>query len=110
VSAEFRVADKGTLNQEYELEPLKAGEMHIRTGYNTNARQFQYFYVRAISDYTRDIARISDPIYLSPFYMRPEDAKWLSWRLIFENNIDVAGSAPPAIDTFAVSYRFQRVQ
>ena len=66
--------------------------------------------MRAISDYTPEIARLQDPAFLAPFYMRPEEARWLNFRFIFENNIDIAGALPPGIDTFSISYRLQRVQ
>jgi hypothetical protein len=107
VTAEFR-AVKQNKTDDIELNPLMAGEVHIRTNFNATARTFDHNYVDAISRYTTEIEQLQDPAFLAGFNgMRPQEVKYLTFRIIFENNADAVGSISPSLDSFAITYRLE---
>ena len=40
----------------------------------------------------------------------PSDVKYFNWRFIMKNNVEANPPVSPVIDSFAVTYRFERVQ
>lgn len=104
----------------FALDPFKACDAHIRKfddrQNNGVARNWwTYFYNRTVTSYVLDPNQLLDAGYLSRFNgpnegFTPSDVRYINWRYLMSNNIDASPPVAPAIDTFALSYRFQRVQ
>ncbi len=103
----------------FPLDPLKACDagMHKyddRPTASGSARQYwAYYYNEQVTDYTRDIADLSRDTFTSQFTSRSEtfdarDVRYFNWRFILRNNVDATPPVSPAIDSFAVTYRFER--
>jgi hypothetical protein len=108
VTAEFRAVKQSVKNDDIELNPLLAGDVHIRNTFNATARTFDYSYVDALTRYTTEIEQLQDPAFLAGFNgMRPQEVKYLTFRIIFENNADAVGSISPSLDSFAITYRLE---
>jgi hypothetical protein len=110
VKPEYRVLDRGTKNIAFELNPLAAGEAHIRENYLSNTRSFDYYFGSAITEYSSNLTELYSSEYLSRFGVLPSRAQWLNFRLVFENNPEASSSVTPAIDSFAMTYRLRKVR
>ncbi len=107
----------------FPLDPLKAGDAGIRrfddrpsplTG-GTARNWWTYFYNRTVTTYTENLNTLMDPRFTSGFAgplesFQPQDVKYFNWRFLMNNNVEASPSISPSIDTFMVSYRFERVR
>jgi hypothetical protein len=101
----------------FPLDPRKAGDAHVRKFSDalvdgTAWQHWVGFYNRLVTDYTDDPARLHDPEWLrryGPIHrrMQPTDVRYLNWRLVMENNVDVVPAAVPSIESFALVYRLE---
>ena len=106
----------------FPLDPFKAGDAHIRKyddrspGLGLPSRNFwSYFYNKTVTTYVEDPNQLLDATFLSQFNgpndgFTARDIRYVNWRFIMSNNVDAAQPVTPGIETFALSYRFQRVQ
>jgi hypothetical protein len=90
----------------FPLDPYKAGDAHIRKwdtrpipGTGTTRNWWTYFYNRTVTRYVDDPNQLMDPNFTIQFkgpneVFTPNDIRYVNWRLV--------------IETFAMSYRFQR--
>ncbi len=104
----------------FPLDPFKACDAHIRkfddrqsSGVARN--WWTYFYNRTVSTYVLDPNQLYDSAFLSRFSgpnegFTPSDVRYINWRYLMSNNVDASPPVAPAIDTFVLSYRFQRAQ
>lgn len=118
---EFRAADKFLSNSvARSLDPLIAGNAHIRFGASASTRGWRNWqHTERLTTYVSDPNELLDETYLSQFKatgtgtqligMTPESVKLLNWRFIFENNVQVEPSTSPSLDSFALTYRVQKV-
>jgi hypothetical protein len=106
----------------FPLDPYKAGDAQIRKwdtrpvpGTSTARNYWTYFYNRTVTGYVDDPNELMDPSY-TVHYMgpnesfTPRDIRYVNWRFVIGNNVDANPPVNPAIETFSLSYRFQRVQ
>ena len=107
----------------FALDPLKAGDAHIRkfddrpssfTG-GASRNWWTYFYNRTVTTYTESLNTLMDPIFTKGFAgplesFLPDDVKYFNWRFLMNNNVEASPSISPSIDTFMVSYRFEKVR
>ncbi|MCB9887874.1 MAG: hypothetical protein H6838_20510 [Planctomycetes bacterium] len=106
----------------FPLDPYKAGDAHIRKwdsrpipGTSTARNWWTYFYNRTVTSYVSDPNQLVDPAYTLQFAgpnetFTPADVRYVNWRFVTTNNTDAQPPVSPVIETFALSYRFQRVQ
>lgn len=106
----------------FPLDPYKAGDAHIRKwdtrpipGSATARNWWTYFYNRTVTGYVSDPNQLVDPSYTLRFAgpnesFTPADVRYVNWRFVTSNNTDADPPVSPAIETFALSYRFQQVQ
>ncbi len=71
-----------------------------------------YYYNEQVTDYTRTISNLSSDAFTSQFTSPVEqfdarDVRYFNWRFIMRNNVDANPPVSPAIDSFAVTYRFE---
>jgi hypothetical protein len=104
----------------FPLDPYKAGDAHIRKwdtrpipGSGTTRNWWTYFYNRTVTRYVDDPNQIMDPNFTIQFkgpneVFTPNDIRYVNWRLVTSNNTDSSPPVSPTIETFALSYRFQR--
>ncbi|MCA8951463.1 MAG: hypothetical protein KDE27_18290 [Planctomycetes bacterium] len=96
----------------FPLDPLIAGDAHIRKWDRRNGRNWwSHLYNTTVTGYVEDPNRLVDPAYTEQFddgRFRPEDMRYVNWRFVMSNNIDVEPSLAPSIDTFALTWRFER--
>ena len=120
-SAAERAALKPTASN-FALDPWKAGDAHIRKwdtrpipGGSTARNWWTYFYNRTVTDYVEDPNTLVTPVFTSKFNgpneaFTPRDVRYVNWRFVTSNNVDAVPPVSPAIETFALSYRFTRTQ
>jgi len=120
-SANERAALKPTA-QNFPLDPWKAGDAHIRKwdtrpipGGTTARNWWTYFYNRTVTEYTEDPNTLVTPVFTAKFGstnepFTPRDVRYVNWRFVTSNNVDANPPISPAIETFALSYRFERTQ
>lgn len=106
----------------FPLDPFKAADAHLRKWdtrtipSTTTARNWwTYFYNRTVTSYVDDPNQLMDPSYTIRFAgpneaFTPRDIRYVNWRFVTSNNVDANPPVAPAIETFSLSYRFQRVQ
>lgn len=108
----------------FPLDPFKAGDAHIRKwdqrsipGSATARNWWTYFYNRTVTHYVEDPNQLMDPAYLLEYAgpnaldgFGPHDVRYVNWRFVTSNNVDASPPVSPAIETFALSYRFVLVQ
>jgi hypothetical protein len=104
----------------FPLDPYKAGDAHIRKwdtrpipGTGTTRNWWTYFYNRTVTRYVDDPNQLMDPNFTIQFkgpneVFTPNDIRYVNWRLVTSNNADASPPVSPSIETFAMSYRFQR--
>ncbi|MBL8729677.1 MAG: hypothetical protein JNM25_14705 [Planctomycetes bacterium] len=106
--------------ENFPLDPYKAGDAHIRKwdtrpipGSGTTRNWWTYFYNRTVTRYVDDPNLLMDPNFTIQFkgpneVFTPNDIRYVNWRLVTSNNTDASPPVSPTIETFAMSYRFQR--
>ncbi len=106
--------------ENFPLDPYKAGDAHIRKwdtraipGSGTTRDWWTYFYNRTVTRYVDDPNQLMDPNFTIQFkgpneVFTPNDIRYVNWRLVIGNNADASPPVSPTIETFALSYRFQR--
>lgn len=104
----------------FPLDPYKAADAHIRKwdtraipGSGTTRNWWTYFYNRTVTHYTNDPNELMDPNFTIQFkgpneVFTPNDVRYVNWRLVTSNNTDADPAVSPSIETFSLSYRFQR--
>jgi hypothetical protein len=104
----------------FPLDPLKAGDAHIRklddrviAGQIRN--YWTYYYNRNVTSYVADPNMLMNDSFLSRYAgpnesFRARDVKYFNWRFIMKNNVEANPPVAPVIDSFAVTYRFERTQ
>jgi len=103
----------------FPLDPFKAGDAHIRKwdtrnipGTSTARNWWTYTYNRTVTTYVEDPNVLLSPSFTAQFAgpneaFTPRDVRYLNWRFVTTNNVDANPPVVPAIDTFAVAYRFR---
>ncbi len=104
----------------FPLDPFKACDAHIRKFDDRQSggvarNWWTYFYNRTVTTYVLDPNQLFDSTFLARFNgpnegFTPTDVRYVNWRYLMSNNIDASPPVSPAIDTFTLSYRFQRGQ
>ena len=102
------------------MDPFKACDAHIRKFDDRQSagvarNWWTYFYNRTVTTYVLDPNQLFESSYLSQFNgpnegFTPTDVRYVNWRYLMSNNIDATPPVAPTIDTFVLSYRFQRGQ
>ncbi len=96
----------------FALDPYKAGDAHIRKWDTRNGRNaWTYLYNRTVTRYVEDPNDLMDPAFTNQFSapndpFTPRDVRYVNWRFVTSNNVDVEPPVTPSIETFALSYRF----
>ena len=106
----------------FPLDPYKAGDAHLRKwdtrtipGTSTVRNWWTYMYNRTVTRYVNDPNQLMQPAFAQQFAgpneaFTPRSIRYLNWRFVTSNNVDASPPISPTIETFALSYRFQRVQ
>jgi len=101
----------------FPLDPLKAGDAHIRHWDNRNIqgsvirkRWWSFLYNDTVTSYTEDPNNLADSAWTNshtgPYdTFDAEDVDYFNWRFIIKNNVDVAPPVSPKIESFSVAYR-----
>jgi hypothetical protein len=102
----------------FPLDPLKAGDAHIRhfddRNFGQGARNgWTYFYNRVVTSYVAEPGRLLDPAFTSRFaapneVFRPQDVKYMNWRFLMRNNVEATPPVSPVIEAFVLAWRFER--
>ncbi|MHC5065473.1 MAG: hypothetical protein ACYTG5_16020, partial [Planctomycetota bacterium] len=104
----------------FPLNPLTAGDAGIRkwdqrilpeTGQSRDA--FAYYYNRQVTEYTSDIGNLTDEVFLEDFVgasevFGPAEVKYFNWRFIMRNNVEANPPVSPELESFSVTYRFEK--
>lgn len=102
----------------FPLDPLKAGDAHIRkfddralTGGVRNYWTGWYNY--HVTEYTREVTRLSDDNFTNDFAglseaFNADDVRYFNWRFIMVNNVDANPPISPSIESFSMTFRFER--
>jgi hypothetical protein len=103
----------------FPLDPYKAGDAHIRkwdTRLNAGVARnwWTYLYNRTVTSYVENPNELMDPAYTIQFAgpnesFTPRSIRYLNWRFVTSNNADAVPPVAPTIETFALSYRFERL-
>lgn len=102
--------------ENFPLDPLKAGDAHIRKFDDRALRNWwTYLYNRTVTSYTDDPNLVFSPQFTDRFAgpfesFRPDDVKYFNWRFVMTNNVEASPPVSPSIDTFSVAYRFERIR
>lgn len=106
----------------FPLDPYKAGDAHMRKwdtrtipGTSTTRNWWTYLYNRTVTRYVEDPNQLMDPAFTIQYAgpnetFTPRQVRYVNWRFVTSNNADANPPVAPTIETFALSYRFQRVQ
>jgi hypothetical protein len=98
----------------FPLDPLKAGDAHIRKWDTRNNRNWwAYLYNRHVTSYVEEPNTLVDEAFTTQFGietdpLRPHDVRYVNWRFVMTNNPEAQPPVSPSIETFALAYRFQR--
>ncbi|MCK5941988.1 MAG: hypothetical protein KAI24_08480, partial [Planctomycetes bacterium] len=103
----------------FPLDPFKAGDAHIRKWDTRPAAGggsrdwWTYLYNRTVTGYVEDPNELMDPEYTASFAgptetFAPRDVRYVNWRFLMRNNAAAAVPIDPSLETFAISYRFER--
>ena len=104
----------------FALDPMKAGDAHIRK-YDDRPQSgsprnyWTYYYNKNVTDYTPEINQLMSPAFTNKFAgpneaFLPKDVKYFNWRFVINSNVDASPPVSPSIDSFAVTYRFEKVR
>jgi hypothetical protein len=98
---------------------LKAGDAHIRKYEDATAetppRRRDFWtgpYNQNVTDYVDDPSALSKATFLSAYAgpfdsFQPNEVRYFNWRFIMKNNVEAAPPVSPALDSFALVYRFE---
>ena len=99
----------------FPLDPLKAGDAHLRKFDDrpvagTPRNYWTHYYNKNVTDYTDDVADLTDPTFTSQFagpneQFQPRDVRYVNWRLVMQ--ADTATGKAPEVDSFWLAYRLQ---
>ncbi|MBL8755983.1 MAG: hypothetical protein JNK15_21995 [Planctomycetes bacterium] len=96
----------------FPLDPFKAGDAHIRK-WDTRAGRnwWTHLYNRTVTRYVEHPNELMQPSFCNQYSgptdpFRPRDVRYVNWRFVTGNNVDVDPPVAPMIETFALSYRF----
>ncbi|MGE3172962.1 MAG: hypothetical protein AB7O97_10090 [Planctomycetota bacterium] len=116
-------ADLRPTPQNFPLDPFKACDAHIRkfddrslaVSGNVARNWWSYFYNNTVTNYVLDPNDLLNTNFLSQYSgpndgFTPDKVRYVNWRFLMSNNIDASPPVAPTVDTFAMSYRFERVQ
>ena len=104
----------------FPLDPFKAGDAHMRkwdnrplSGTSQARNWWTYMYNKTVTSYVEDPNILMDPAYTLGFAgpnetFNPKDIRFVNWRFIAANNAQANPPVSPAIETFALSYRWQQ--
>ncbi len=98
----------------FPLDPLKAGDAHIRKFDDRNNRgAWTYFYNKQMTGYTKEINELMDARFTSRFQgptetFTPADVKYFNWRFVMLNNVDANPPISPRLSSFSITYRFEQ--
>ena len=106
ILAEFRGADRGR-GQLQPLDPLAAGEAHVRFGNLPAQRWTRFLHTERLTEYMADPNDLFDAETLKRSGMRPSDVRLVNFRLTFANNVDVDPPVAPSLDSFFLTWRIQ---
>jgi hypothetical protein len=103
-------ADLRPTADNFPLDPLKAGDAHIRK-WDTRAGRnwWSYLYNRTVTPYVEDPNQLMDAAWLASLGapgLQPSSLRYVNWRFLMTNNVDAQPPTAPAIETFALTYRF----
>lgn len=96
----------------FPLDPLKAGDAHIRKWDTRNGRNtWTHFYNKVVTRYVEDPNELMNPAFAEQYSVpadpfTPRHVRYVNWRFVVGNNVDVNPPVAPSIDTFALTYRF----
>ncbi|MGB3965309.1 MAG: hypothetical protein WBO45_01165 [Planctomycetota bacterium] len=105
----------------FPLDPYKAGDAHMRKwdtraipGTGTARNWWTYLYNRTVTRYVEDPNELVSPAFTTQFAgpneaFTPRDVRYVNWRFVTSNNADAVPPVAPTIETFALSYRFQKL-
>ncbi|MBL8756310.1 MAG: hypothetical protein JNK15_23645 [Planctomycetes bacterium] len=105
----------------FPLDPYKAGDAHMRKwdtraipGTSTARNWWTYLYNRTVTRYVEDPNELMNPAFTTQYSgpsegFTPRDVRYVNWRFVTSNNVDAIPPIAPTIETFALSYRFQRL-
>lgn len=105
----------------FPLDPLKAGDAQVRKYEDSTAQSpprqrtfWTYPYNKHVTDYVDDPNTLTNATFLSgyagPFdSFQPNEVRYFNWRFLMRNNIDAAPPVSPALESFAMIYRFESV-
>ena len=103
----------------FPLDPYKAGDAHMRkwdqrSVAGTARNWWTYLYNRTVTRYVEDPNELVNPAFTTQYSgpneaFTPRDVRYVNWRFVTSNNADASPPVSPTIDTFALSYRFQRL-
>ena len=106
--------------ENFPLDPYKAGDAHIRKwdtrpipGTGTQRNWWTHFYNRTVTSYVDDPNQLMNPNFTIQFkgpneVFTPNEIRYVNWRLVTSNNVDATPPIAPTVETFSLSYRFQR--
>ena len=78
-------------------------------------RYWSYYYNREVTDYTTEPADLANDNFIS-LYGGPNspitarDVRYVNWRFVMINNVAATPPIAPSIESFAMTYRFERTQ
>ncbi|HEX6811880.1 MAG TPA: hypothetical protein VF384_09690 [Planctomycetota bacterium] len=106
--------------QNFALDPFKAGDAHIRKwdtrpipGLGSARNWWTYFYNRTVTTYVENPNDLMVPAFTSQFQgpnevFTPRSIRYVNWRFVTSNNTEANPPVTPAIESFSLSWRFQR--
>jgi hypothetical protein len=106
----------------FPLDPYKAADAHIRkfddrlpTPSSGSRNWWTYLYNRTVTSYVLDPNELMEASFLTQFAgpnegFTPRDVRYVNWRYVMINNTDANPPVSPSIETFSLSYRFQRTR
>ncbi len=112
----------GIANPAFPLNPLVAGDAHIRKydrrPFNGTQRNYwTHYYTQHLTRYTSDVQELMSNNFLNGFAgpnandtFTNEEVQYFNWRFVMTANTEVSPPVSPGVESFALSYRFERVQ
>jgi hypothetical protein len=110
------VGNNRTNTTNFPLDPLKAGDAHIKHYDNrSNRNWWTYLYNHTVTTYTEEPNDLAKTEYTNKFSgpnesFQAKDVRYFNWRFIMKNNVEADPPVSPKIESFAVSYRLNKQQ
>ena len=108
------VGTNKTTTENFPLDPLKAGDAHIRHWDDRGNRQWwTYLYNKTVTSYTEEPNDLADTAFTNQFSgpnesFEAKQVKYFNWRFVMRNNVEANPPISPKIESFAVSYRLNK--